>query len=92
MARKKNPFICPRCGTKVPEPTKTWTLVSPIPDKKGRITVTVMGSFTCPNCGYSWRAVVSKIKTGGEEVESEEGPREPGQIIEIDLSELDDVE
>jgi predicted molibdopterin-dependent oxidoreductase YjgC len=29
--------VCPRCGTRVEEPVKTWTLVSPLPDKKGRI-------------------------------------------------------
>ncbi len=91
MPRKKDPFVCPRCGARAQEPNKTWTLVSPMPDKYGRITVTVMGSFTCPSCGYSWRAVVQKIKTGGGEAE-EERPREPGMVIEIDLNDLDDIE
>ncbi len=90
---RKDPFVCPRCGTRVDEPVKTWTLVSPMPDKYGRITVTVMGSFTCPNCGKTWRATLKKIKTGGDEPGYEEpGEREPGQIIEIDLSELDDID
>ena len=93
MPRKKSkdPYICPRCGTRVSEPVKTWTLVSPIPDKKGRITITIMGLFKCPNCGYSWRAVLKKIKSEVGEPE-EEGEREPGEIIEIDLSELKDLE
>jgi len=89
---KRDPFVCPRCGTRVEEPLKTWTLVSPFPDRKGRITVTVMGSFRCPNCGYSWRAVVKKIKTEAAPPQEEQGEREEGEIIEIDLSELDDLE
>ncbi len=92
MARRKDPFTCPKCGTRVKEPVKTWTLVSPMPDKYGRITVTVMGSFTCPNCGYSWRGVVKKLKTGGEEQAEEPVEKRPGQVIEIDLSELDDID
>ena len=92
--RKKDPFVCPKCGTRVQEPAKTWTLVSPFPDKYGRITVTVMGSFRCPNCGYSWRSVIRKLKTGGDEEAAKRGEEkpEPGTIIEIDLSDLDDIE
>jgi len=95
--RRRDPYICPRCGTRT-EPVKTWQLVSPFPDSKGRVTITVMGSFVCPNCGHKWRAVISKIKVGGSEVEVETGskkaeikeekpqPRE-GEIIEIDIDE-----
>ena len=98
--KSKDPFLCPSCGTRVTDPEKTWTLVSPFPDKYGRITVTVMGSFRCPNCGHSWRAVVKKLKTGGEEeagrrVAGEGGGEEEERrpyVIEIDLDELDDVE
>ena len=100
--KKKDPFVCPNCGTRVNEPKKTWQLVSPMPDSKGRITITVMGSFECPNCGHKWRGVVSKIKVGGEGVEVEAGgkkkelkggkeapePRE-GEIIELDLEEIE---
>jgi hypothetical protein len=45
MPRKKQsePDVCPNCGTKVDKPTKTWQLVSPLPDAYGRITITVMG-------------------------------------------------
>ncbi len=94
--KKSDPFICPQCGTRVEEPTKTWTLVSPLPDKYGRITVTVMGSFECPNCGYKWRAVVKKLKVGGEEqperARREKEEKRQGEIIEIDLDELDKEE
>ncbi len=91
--KQKDPFVCPRCGTRVTEPVKTWTLVSPFPDKKGRITVTIMGSFKCPNCGYTWRAVIKKIKTEAAPP-AEEGGGEPreGEVIEIDLDDLDKLE
>ena len=86
----RDPRVCPKCGTLVEEPYKTWTLVSPIPDKAGRITITVMGAFECPNCGYKWRAVLSKMKTDGGAAAGDEGDTEEreGQIIEIDLEEL----
>ncbi len=99
MPRKRDPYVCPRCGTRT-EPVKTWQLVSPFPDSKGRITITIMGSFVCPNCGYKWRAVISKIKVGGESVEIEAGrgakasmksegkeEKRQGEIIEIDIDE-----
>lgn len=95
MARRKkrDPFICPRCGTRVTEPVKTWTIVSPIPDKYGRITVTVMGSFQCPNCGARWRDSIKKIKTGGDEeaMGANDEEKVEGEIIEIDLSDLDEI-
>jgi len=95
--RKRDPYICPRCGTRT-EPLKTWQLISPFPDSKGRITITVMGSFVCPNCGYRWRAVISKLKVGGEEVEIEAGAKKTtlrreekeerrGEVFEIDIEE-----
>jgi len=99
--QKKDPYICPNCGTRVTEPVKTWQLVSPMPDSKGRVTITIMGSFQCPNCGHKWRAVISKIKVGGDEVEVEtkstktkmggtdKNNKNEGEIIELDLDEID---
>jgi len=87
--RKRNPFTCPICGTRA-EPKKTWQLVSPFPDSKGRITVTIMGSFECPKCGHKWRGVVSKLKVGGEEPTERGGgeeKREEGPVFEIDIDE-----
>ena len=91
---------CPKCGTEV-QPSKTWQLVAPLPDSEGRITIIVMGSFKCPNCGYSWRGKISKIKVGPSgEVEmgkairrkrSKGGSKQKsggGRVIEIDLTEL----
>lgn len=88
---------CPRCGTIV-QPSKTWQLVSPLPDSQGRITITIMGSYQCPNCGYRWRGVVSKMKVG-EDVEIEGGRKrvtlsrdtaKPRQstVIELDIDEI----
>ncbi len=92
---RKKKHVCPSCGTEVAEPVKTWQLVAPIPDRKGRITVTIMGVFECPNCGYKWRGVVSKIKVGSSSVEVEgreigEEEKRPPKIIELDLSDLEE--
>ena len=100
MPRKKQQDIhaCPVCGNRVEKPVKTWQLISPLPDSKGRITITVMGFFECSKCGNRWRGVVSKVKAGGSTVEisgkggtkvvgeEEEKPSEP-YTIEIDIDE-----
>lgn len=88
--KKGDPFTCPVCGVRVTDPERTWTVVSPIPDSKGRVTVTVMGSFRCPN-GHTWKAVIKKFKSGGEE-EGEEAPPEPGEVITLDLSDIQNVD
>ena len=104
MPKKKqqDPYVCPVCGTRVEKPEKTWQLISPLPDAYGRITITVMGSFVCPN-GHKWKAVVSKIKAGssGVEVEGKKGKKKiemgekeenRGEVIELDLSDIDKEE
>lgn len=65
---KEKKIMCKKCSTvidpvKTP-PKKTWQLVSPMPDKNGNVTLTMMGSFTCPNpdCGKSVLAAMAKIK------------------------------
>ena len=69
--KEKNLGIsCGNCGqtinpTETP-PSSTWTLTSPLPDKQGRITLTVMGSFTCPRCGKNVRTAMKKIKSDEE--------------------------
>jgi len=96
--QQRNPYLCPACGTHT-EPKKTWQLTSPFPDSKGRITITIMGSFECPKCGHKWRAVVSKIKVGGDSVEveasgkkagiqdSKTAAKREGPVFEIDIDE-----
>jgi DNA-directed RNA polymerase subunit RPC12/RpoP len=103
MPRKseKASNVCPKCGTEVKEPAKTWQLVSPLPDAEGRITITVMALFVCPNCGFKWRAALSKMKVGSEGIEiegakkgavkmvKEERKSERREnVIELDLSEI----
>lgn len=89
---------CPRCGTVVSSPTKTWQLIAPIPDSAGRVTITIMGIYECPNCGYKWRAVISKMKVGSENVEIEGAKKtitlasskseRSENVIELDLDEI----
>jgi len=99
MARGRKPSgsACPSCG-RVCEPAKTWSLVSPLPDAEGRVTVTVMGLFTCPSCGTKWRGVVSKLKVGGagvevsgrggRKLETQQAQERQGEVIEIELEEI----
>jgi len=91
---EKTSVVCPKCGSKNVEVDRTWQLTSPLPDKYGRITVTVMGVMKCRDCGYKWRGVVSKIKVGGgsvaigeKEVELEREERRVKEIV-LDLDEI----
>jgi len=65
---KVKPIKCKKCGaTWLPNevPTvKEWTKVAPMPDKDGNITITVMATWRCPNCGAS--VMGTKGKTKGE--------------------------
>lgn len=70
---KTKKIACKTCGTVINPvenpPSKTWNLISPMPDKDGNVTLTIMGSFTCPNpeCGKNVKAAIQKIK--GDDVE-----------------------
>ncbi len=94
--RKRDIRVCPNCGYLVEKPIKTWSLVSPLPDKKGRVTITIMASFQCPRCGHRWRGVLSKVKAGGGSVELETGSEkkvveeeeERSEIIELSLEDI----
>jgi len=73
---------------------KTWQLVSPLPDRQGRITITVMGVVKCMECGYQWRGVINKLKIstssvsiGDKEVQLEEEERKP-KVITIDIDDV----
>jgi len=85
--KRENTFTCPKCGKKATNPIRTWTLVSPIPDKYGRVTITIMGAFICESCGEKWNSTIQKIKTGGEEKREAETREEP-YTITIDLNEI----
>jgi len=49
---------CPKCGTEVAEPKKTWKMTGR-PDKKGRRLTLHIGLFKCPNHG-NFRTTLSK--------------------------------
>ena len=53
--------VCPRCGTEVTEPTKTWSMVGR-PSKKGEQFKLTLGLFTCPECEKRFRKVMGKEK------------------------------
>ncbi|MFX0185405.1 MAG: hypothetical protein ACFE95_20170 [Candidatus Hodarchaeota archaeon] len=74
--RKK--ISCKKCGCIINPveypPNKTWQLISPMPDKEGRVTLTIMGSFRCPDCNASVRASLKKIR--GDEIGSGKSKKE----------------
>ena len=66
MAKMK-PIKC-KCGNtwqphEVPT-NKEWNMISPMPDKDGNVTITIMATWTCPQCGKSKTG--AKGKTKGE--------------------------
>ncbi|OYT37665.1 MAG: chromatin protein Cren7 [Desulfurococcales archaeon ex4484_58] len=95
MPRRKRGKECPVCGSTDIEVVKSWQLVSPLPDRYGRITITVMGVMKCRNCGHQWKGVVSKLKVGGSSVEIEgrelKEEKEERRVKEIVLD-LEDLE
>ncbi|OLS19508.1 MAG: hypothetical protein HeimC3_44550 [Candidatus Heimdallarchaeota archaeon LC_3] len=68
--RSKDKLRCTQCAYKInpveTPPNKTWQMISPLPDKMGRVTITIMGSFTCPKCGKSLRLAMQKIKSDSD--------------------------
>ena len=53
--------VCPRCGTEVTKPTKTWSMVGKSSKTGERFTLT-MGLFVCPECERRFRTVMGKEK------------------------------
>jgi len=52
---------CPKCGTEVSSPRKTWKMAGR-PDRAGKRIELEIGIFDCPNCNKPFRAVLSKRK------------------------------
>ena len=50
---------CPKCGTEVATPRKTWKMAGR-PDRNGKRTELTIGLFD--HCGKTFRAVLSKRK------------------------------
>jgi hypothetical protein len=76
--KRKKKIACKKCGREInpteTPPLKTWQLISPMPDKEGRVTLTIMGSFRCPDCNASVRASLKKIK--GDEMAAGKSKKE----------------
>jgi transcription initiation factor TFIIIB Brf1 subunit/transcription initiation factor TFIIB len=66
---KRKKIVCKECGTswfpdEVPT-NKEWTRVAPMPDSEGRVTVMMMATWSCPNCGKSKMGLKAKFKDDG---------------------------
>jgi len=59
--RKKVMGKCPKCGTEVAKPKKTWKMAGR-PDKAGKRMQLEIGLYECPKCGNIFREVLSKQK------------------------------
>lgn len=74
VKKEKKPKVkdlkCKKCGYSFPPNSeegvqhrkKTWTFVSPMPDKNGDVTITAMASFNCPSCGKNITGAYGKTK------------------------------
>jgi len=71
MAKKEKlkKITCKNCGeTWMPNeiPTsKEWTKLAPMPDSEGRLTIMMMATWSCPNCGKSTMGLKGKFKDEG---------------------------
>jgi DNA-directed RNA polymerase subunit RPC12/RpoP len=52
---------CPKCGTEVSKPKKTWKMAGR-PDKAGKRMQLEIGLYECAKCGNVFREVLSKKK------------------------------
>ncbi|UCF45241.1 MAG: hypothetical protein JSW44_00995 [Candidatus Bathyarchaeota archaeon] len=52
---------CPKCGTDNVPLKKSWKMAGR-PDKQGKRMQLEIGLYKCPNCGASFREVLSKQK------------------------------
>ncbi len=50
---------CPKCGTEVASPLKTWSMVGR-PSKMGERFKLTLGLFKCPSCERRFRTVLGK--------------------------------
>ncbi|MHA2502954.1 MAG: hypothetical protein ACXAE3_08795 [Candidatus Kariarchaeaceae archaeon] len=70
MGKKQKPIKCKKCsntfevGSDEDKKTrnKEWTMVAPMPDKDGNVTITLMATWSCSNCGKTIRGSAGKTK------------------------------
>jgi septal ring factor EnvC (AmiA/AmiB activator) len=60
---------CPKCGSEVTTPIKSWPFSIRKPSKKGEESKIIMGIFECPNCKAKFRTAVEH-ETQAEETAS----------------------
>jgi len=53
---------CPKCGTEVANPVKTWSMFGR-PSKTGERFKLTMGLYECPTCERKFRVVLGKERT-----------------------------
>ena len=63
---KEKKIVCKKCGeswfpTEYP-PNKEWTKLAPLPDAEGRLTIMIMATWNCTNCGTSTMGLKGKFK------------------------------
>ena len=61
IRRKLTMGKCPKCGTEVKTPKKTWKMAGR-PDKAGKRMQLEIGLYECSKCGNVFREVLSKSK------------------------------
>jgi uncharacterized protein (UPF0212 family) len=52
---------CPKCGTEVSKPRKTWKMAGR-PDKSGKRLQLEIGLYDCPKCHKAFRKTLGKKK------------------------------
>ncbi|MFQ6087147.1 MAG: chorismate-binding protein [Candidatus Bathyarchaeia archaeon] len=52
---------CPKCGTNVGSPRKSWKMAGR-PDRTGKRMQLTIGLFDCPRCKKPFRVVLDKRK------------------------------
>ena len=52
---------CPKCGTEISKPKKSWKMAGR-PDKAGKRMQLEIGLHECPKCKATFREVLSKKK------------------------------
>ena len=60
---------CPKCGTEVPVPVKSWPFTLKKSTEKGEESKRAIGVFECPNCKARFRAALA-VETAIEETAS----------------------
>ena len=59
---------CPKCGTEVETPVKTWSIPSRKAKGKREKPETIMGIFECPDCSARFRASIPTESENGDTV------------------------